>query len=133
MLCSAVISTMTPKCQFTASHSGSLEEDGSHIFCFLAFILIQNESILNTEPCGNGKKYRPFHPKWAISPELVTLNLQQTRFCAAVGFLVVGPFPDSPTRLPSVVLRQQYPAIPLWQIKKFQKCLCKTPASKNRF
>lgn len=69
------------------------------------------------------KKYRPFHPKWAISSELASPNLQQTRFCAAVGFLVVGPFPESPARLLSVVLREQNPAIPLRQMKKFQKCL----------
>lgn len=42
LLCSTVISIMAPKCQFTASHSKSLEEDGRQIFCFLIFTLIQN-------------------------------------------------------------------------------------------
>lgn len=124
---------MTPKCQFTASHSGSLEENGSQIFFFWHLSSSKMNLFLTQSHVVMAKKYRPFHPKWAISSELVSLDLQQTCFCAAVGFLAVGPFPDSPARLLSVVLRQQYPAIPLQQMKKFQKCLYKTPASKNIF
>jgi len=77
--------------------------DESQIFCFLVFIHIQNESILNTEPCGNGEEIQTLSPqandfiRVSIIPE-PTVNLF-LHCCRVPG---VGPFPDPPARLLSL-------------------------------
>lgn len=103
---------MTPKCQFTASHSGSLEEDGSQIFCFLAFILIQNESILNTEPCGNGKEVQTLSLQVG---DLIRISISEptaNSFLCCCGIPGCGTFPRLPSQAPFCSFKTALPSHP---------------------
>lgn len=95
LLYSALISIMTPK--FTASHSGSLEENGSQIFFFLAFILIQNESILNTEPCGNGEEIQTLSPQVGDFIRISISEPTANSFLCCCGIPGCGTFPRYPS------------------------------------
>lgn len=110
LLYSALISIMTPKCQFPASHSGSLEENGSQIFFFLAFILIQNESILNTEPCGNGEEIQTLSPQVGDFIRISISESTANSFLCCYGIPGCGTFPRHPSYAPFCSFKTALPS-----------------------